>query len=131
MTFGHPMMRSIVAIRWVFGDISRAHNAVPFKRRSEHSCIAWHGKLSEPFAIDTGQRVQQITLSSFVDYVVEKRSELSSAKLQPRIGCRLHQNVQIEILCKQQASLNDKFEIPLYPARLLPLVNHLSFQMPE
>jgi hypothetical protein len=90
MTFRHSMMRSIVAISWVFGDISRAYDAAAFKRRSEHSCIAWHRKLSKLFAINTGQRVQQITLSSCVDHVIKKRSELSSTKLQPRIGCRLH-----------------------------------------
>src|SRR3981081_4694677 len=54
MTFGHSMMRSMVAIPRVFGDIPRTHNPTSFKRRSEHSSISWHGKLSKVFAINAG-----------------------------------------------------------------------------
>src|SRR5262245_34419367 len=71
----HPMVRGVVTIPGILGDIVAADDGGPLEGWLEHLGVARHRKLREYLARYPGYRVERVGLVALVDHVVKERAE--------------------------------------------------------
>jgi hypothetical protein len=112
--------RRIILVSGIFGEICGADDFCAIKGWSEVGYVAGCRKPGKLFSVDSRKRVKKVALSSGVDDVVKKRSELRAAKLETRVRGGLHNGLEIEALGQQQAGLYYYFQLPIKFAGPIP-----------
>ena len=93
----HAVMRRIVTVPRVLGDVGAANDGGAFECRIEHFRVPGHRELGERLAGYAGDGVQRIGLAVLVDHVVEEGAEFGRGQLSGRVRHRLNDLVAIEI----------------------------------
>ena len=93
---GHALVRRVVAIPRLGGDVVAADDAGALEGRLEHRRVARHRELRERLARDAGDGVKGVSLAFVVDDVVEESAERGGRQFCRRIGHRLDDGRPIE-----------------------------------
>src|ERR1700753_128590 len=97
MALRHALVRIVLAVAWILGDVVGAHDALAREGRREDRGVARHREFREGLARHAGQRVEQIAFAGLVGDVVEERPERGAGQLGGGIGDDLDGAVDIEL----------------------------------
>src|SRR5262245_1806084 len=74
----HPVIRIVLSEAGILSNVRRSDHTLAPEGRPEDLGIARLRKLGECFARGARQRVERIGFSSFIEHIVEERSECGS-----------------------------------------------------
>ena len=90
VALGHPVVRRVLSVARVAGDVAAAHDPLAVEGRREHLGVAGHGEARERLARHAGEGVEGVRLARLVEDVVEERAELRAGERRGLVRGRLH-----------------------------------------
>ena len=99
MARGHTLVRRILAVARILGDVVGADNALASKGRSENLRGARHAEALELRPICAGKRVEHVARAFLVEHIVEERTELCARQFDASVGHHLDDPLEVELGC--------------------------------
>ncbi len=106
----HALVRRILAVAPILGDIVRPDHAFAGKGWREHLRVARHAELLELGPVRARKREQHIFFAGGVDHIVEEGAELRSGQLDAGVGDLLHDLLQVKLAGQGGAGVVERFE---------------------
>ncbi len=97
MALRHAVVRLVVAVAGVRGDVVAADDARTLERRVEDRGVAGHREALERGARDAGDRVEHVRLAAAVEHVVEERAELRARERRALLGDALDDVLELAL----------------------------------